>query len=340
LVEKGGEMGLAVVSLGGLGFLLSFILALAYAKLAIKLSEKEEKILESLPGANCGGCGYPGCEGYGLALAKGEAEVGECPVGGKELNERWAEILGIEAKKVEEKVAVVRCRGEKEAREEKFEYVGIKRCAGGELVGGGVLSCSYGCIGFGDCVEACKFGAIKIEDATGIPTIDDKKCVGCGICVTVCPKEVIQLISVEQKVYVRCSSPLIGKKLRTSCKVGCTGCKLCEKNCPYQAVKVENGVARIDLSRCQNCGICVYKCITKTIGDKQPSRPKAMIGTECNGCGECKEVCPMKAIEGKEKEQHKVDFGKCIGCGLCYKKCKVEAITMAFSLGYSEGGIK
>jgi electron transport complex protein RnfB len=325
----------AILSLGGLGFLLSLVLAVAYAKLGIKLSQKEKQILDSLPGANCGACGFPGCEGYAQALIEEKADIGACPVGGKELVDELSKIMGVEGVEVEPKSAVVRCQGSMTHTYERFNYIGIKNCLGSDLMAKGYKSCVYGCLGFGDCVEVCKFGAIKIGK-NGLPVIDEKNCTGCGKCVEVCPRKIIELIPATQKIYVGCSSPLPVKLIKKSCKTGCISCRVCEKNCPYEAIKVKEGVARIHFERCENCGICIYKCPTHIVIDKLKSRPKAMIGTKCTGCEECKSVCPMKAIDGKAGEQHKVIFEKCIGCGLCYKKCEDKAITMAFSLGYTE----
>lgn len=329
------DMLKALISLGGLGFFLSTILAIAYAKLAIKVSLKEKQILDALPGLNCGACGFAGCEGYAASLAKGGTEIGLCPVGGAELVNKLSEFLGVEAKEVEPKVTVIRCSGGENNTEERLNYVGLQSCIGARLVAGGPKSCLYGCLGFGDCVLVCKFDAIRMGD-DGLPLINDKLCTGCGMCVDACPQNIIELIPKVEKVYVKCSSPESARLTKLHCKVGCIGCKLCEKNCPYDAIKVEDGVARINFEFCENCGICVHKCPTGAIFDKLRSRPKAMIGTNCTGCEKCKEVCPMNAISGETGEQHKVDFSKCIGCNLCYKICKEEAITMAFSLGYSE----
>ena len=324
----------ALISLGGLGFVLSTILSIAYAKLAIKVSLKEKQILDALPGANCGACGFPGCEGYASTLAKEETEIGLCPVGGLDLSTKLSEILGVEAKEIEPKVAVIRCSGGINNTKEKFNYVGLKNCVGARLVAGGSKSCLYGCIGLGDCVLVCKFDAIKMGD-DGLPIINDKKCIGCGLCSDACPQNLIELLPKAEKIYVSCSSPESAKRTKLNCKIGCIGCKLCERNCPYNAIKIENGMARINFELCENCGICVKKCPTGAIVDKLKSRPKAMIGINCTGCGKCNEVCPMNAISGESGKQHHVDFNKCVGCALCAKVCESEAITMAFSLGYS-----
>ena len=326
----------ALICLGGLGLIFSVILAIAHTRLAVKVSEKQQRLVAALPGANCGACGFAGCEAYAEALATNdEVEANLCTVGGKETAEKIAEILGVEVKVKEETVVRLRCQGGKAETSERFTYLGIDSCAAANLVALGSKSCTFGCLGFGDCVEVCPFDAIKMGD-NGLPVIDEEKCTGCGKCVAACPKNILELLPKVQKVYVACNSPKIAKEVRAACKIGCIACKICEKSCPYDAIHVVNNLARIDYEKCENCGICVHKCPTHCIVETEKKRPKAMIGTKCTGCEECKAVCPVKAITGEPGEQHVVDLKKCIGCALCYKTCKYDAITMAFALGYKE----
>lgn len=335
----------AIILLGGLGFVVSVVLAIVYTKRAgTSPAPTLKQVLDSLPGANCGACGFPACEGYADALVDGKMNIGECPAGGKGLADKLSGIFGTQAKtcgypmvqfEVEPQLPILICRGDNTHTYERFNYVGIDSCLAADIMAKGPKSCTYGCLGFGDCVAVCKFDAIRMSDED-LPIIDARKCNGCGTCIEVCPRKVLKLASKEQKIYVGCDSPESAEVTKLNCRIGCIGCGLCEKSCPYEAIKVENGRARIKFGLCQNCAICVYKCPTTAIVDKLKSRPRAMIGTNCTGCEKCREVCPMEAIDGKANEQHKVIFNKCIGCGLCHKNCGAQAIIMAFSLGYVE----
>lgn len=325
----------AILTLGSLGFVLGLALALAYLKLAVKVSPKLEKILEVLPGTNCGACGYAGCEGYAQNLATSEAPVNLCAPGGQQVAQNLAEILGVELKEVERKAAVLGCQGGKKEVDDHFLYHGMENCRAAYLVHGGPKSCVYGCLGLGTCVEVCPFAAIKLSN-NGLPIIDENLCTGCGLCVDACPVGIIHLVPFPQKIYVGCSSHDKGKETRKVCPVGCIACKICEKSCPYDAIHVLDNLAEIDYTKCTSCGICVHKCPTKSIVDKVKVRPYAIIGMNCDGCGECLEVCQFKAIEGKPQERHKVIKERCIGCGLCFQVCKPKAITMAGALGHKE----
>lgn len=328
----------AIVVLGGLGLILGLGLTFAYMKLAVAPSEIEKKLVQILPGTNCGACGHPGCEAFATALAKSGKSAGFCPVGGQELDKEISNILGVAASEIEPMVVVVRCGGSKDKAKERFIYDGLVDCVAADLIQKGSKACEYGCLGYGNCERVCPFGAITMGD-DGLPHIMDDKCTGCGLCVKECPRDVLELVPKTQKVYVACNSRAKGHSVRKVCNIGCIACNLCEKNCPHGAIKVENNLARIDPGVCKNATICILKCPTKCIVDKAVSRPKAIIGTDCTGCEECKAVCPTSAITGEKGKQHKVNLSECIGCALCYKKCEYNAITMAFSLGYSEKAV-
>lgn len=254
----------AIFCLGLVGLLIGIGLGLANKKLAVEVDPREILIAEALPGANCGACGYPGCSGYAAAVAKGEAEIGQCPVGGKSVADRIASIMGREAVEFEPRVARVLCAGEKDACSLRYSYLGIPSCAAANLMASGAKSCIYGCLWMGDCYRSCPFGAIRMGN-NGLPWIDEDKCVGCGRCVKACPRKIIALLPRSSRVVVECSSHDRAAEVRRVCKVGCIACRACEKVCEPKAITVQENLARIDPELCTNCGACIAKCPRKVI---------------------------------------------------------------------------
>ena len=255
---------MAAVIVGGTGLFIGIFLGLADKKLTVKVDEKEEAILGVLPGNNCGGCGYPGCSGLAAAIAKGEAPVDQCPVGGAPVAAKIGAIMGQEVKETARQVAFVKCAGTCEKAGHDYEYTGVEDCAAMAFIpGGGAKSCSYGCLGFGNCVKACPFDAIHVVD--GIAKVDKEVCKACGKCIAACPKHLIELIPYEQKTFVRCNSNAKGKVQLAICQAGCIGCRICEKNCEAGAITVTNFLAHIDADKCTECGVCVEKCPRKII---------------------------------------------------------------------------
>lgn len=242
----------------GLGLLMGALLALASKLFAVKKDEKAEAIKECLPGANCGGCGYSGCDAYASAVSAGDAPVNKCSVGGAEAASKIAQIMGVDAGEQVRMRAQVMCSGTGEYAKKKYIYEGIDDCVAASKIGGGDKMCKNGCIGLGTCVRACPFDAIVVED--GVAAVDYSKCKGCGICVSACPKGIIKLIPFDAKHWVGCMSVDDGKNTRKVCDVGCISCKICQKNCPAGAINVDNFVASIDYDKCTGCDICTDKC--------------------------------------------------------------------------------
>lgn len=255
---------IAAVLVGCTGLLIGLFLGVAGKKFAVEVDEKEVLVREQLPGNNCGGCGYPGCDGLAAAIAKGEAPVNACPVGGAPVGAKIAEVMGQEAGETTRMTAFVKCGGDCEKTTVTYEYTGVEDCTMMPFMQtGGPKTCTYGCLGYGSCVKACPFDAIHVIN--GIAVVDKEKCKACGKCVATCPRRLIELVPYEQAHAVACSSKEKGKAVMNACKVGCIGCKKCEKECPAGAVTVVDNVAHIDSEKCTNCGKCKEVCPRKII---------------------------------------------------------------------------
>lgn len=259
-----GAILAAALLIAATGLFIGVFLGVAGNKLAVETDEKEVAVRAALPGNNCGGCGYPGCDGLAAAIAKGEAPVNKCPVGGEETGKVIASIMGQEVVETVRMAAYVKCSGTCEHTREKYVYTGVEDCRVMPFVpGGGAKTCAYGCLGFGSCVKECPFDAIHIADGTAV--VDQEKCRACGKCVAVCPRHLIELKPADKKVYVACSSPEKGKAVTEACDYGCIGCKKCEKTCPAGAVTVTNFCAHIDYDKCTGCRACEEACPRNTI---------------------------------------------------------------------------
>ena len=254
----------AVLLVGGTGLLVGLFLGFAAIKFKVEVDEKEVAVLEALPGNNCGGCGYPGCSGLAAAIAKGEAPVNQCPVGGESVAKNIAAIMGVDAGDSEKMVAFVACNGDCEKANKDYEYHGEEDCTMVSFVpNGGPKSCNQGCTGFGNCVKACPFDAIHVVN--GVAKVDKEACKACGKCVAACPKKLISLIPYRSTYAVACANTDKGPVAMKKCQVACIGCSLCVKSCENDAVHVDNFNATIDESKCIACGKCFEKCPKKAI---------------------------------------------------------------------------
>lgn len=257
---------ICVAILGIMGGIFGLVLAIASKVFAVKTDPREEAIVECLPGANCGGCGYAGCAGYAAAVVKGEAPVNSCAAGGNAVAAKIAAIMGVEAGETERSVALVKCSGYTGHAAKRYEYVGLADChAAAMALGGGPNECPYGCLGFGSCVKACPFGAMSVRD--GVAHVDHEICVGCMKCAEACPRNLIVKVPYHADVTVACNSQEKGGALRKYCDIGCIGCKICEKTCEHDAIHVIDNLARIDYSKCISCGQCAPKCPRHLIRD-------------------------------------------------------------------------
>jgi len=269
---------ISLISMGGLGIVLSVILAIADKLLAIEEDPRVEKALDILPGANCGACGFAGCAAYAQAVAEGKASLSLCKPGGQAITKKLSELLGIAGEAAKPKVARVFCSGgNKETVKDKV-YTGIKTCAASNLVGG-EKACLYSCLGYGDCVEACVFDAIHMGE-NGLPIVDPGKCTGCGECVKACPRAIIGLCEYDEVVHVYCRSHDKGAIVRKICQAGCIACNICEKDDDTGAVKVIDNLSVIDYSVNKAPVNACKRCPTKVIklSDPVPGHEKFFEG--------------------------------------------------------------
>ncbi len=262
----------AVIVLGSIALVAAVVLYMVSKKFAVDEDPRIGQVQEALPGANCGGCGFAGCSGMADALVKG-ADQGSidglmCPVGGQEVMGQVADLLGMAVANAEPQVAVVRCNGTCDHRPRVAQYDGLMTCAAMHATGAGETACGYGCLGCGDCVQACQFDAIRMNPETRLPEVDDDKCTSCGACVKACPRHIIELRKKgpkNRRVYVQCVNQDKGAAARKACQVACIACGKCEKACSFDAITIENNLSYIDFNKCRLCTKCVDECPTGAI---------------------------------------------------------------------------
>ncbi|MCL6591309.1 MAG: RnfABCDGE type electron transport complex subunit B [Firmicutes bacterium] len=257
------EVLVAVSVLGGMGAVFGISLSYAAKIFTVELDEKVIRIRETLPGANCGVCGFTGCDAFAGAVAAGKAEANGCPVGNDEMAAKIAEIIGVKTGKIKKSTARILCNGQCDVSAIKYSYHGMESCFAAALIFGGHKSCTHGCLGFGDCVKSCPFYAIVIKN--GIAKVIENRCRACGKCIPACPKRLIQMIPIDKKYGVICSSMDKGAVVLKNCTAGCIGCMKCVKVCSCGAISVTDFLAKIDYEECVNCGECFRVCPAKAI---------------------------------------------------------------------------
>jgi Na+-translocating ferredoxin:NAD+ oxidoreductase RNF subunit RnfB len=258
-----------VVVLSSLGVMLAVILYFVAQKFKVFEDPRIDEVVEILPGANCGGCGYAGCRAFAETLVKND-DISDllCPVGGNNVMNKAAEHLGKIAATKDPLIAVVRCAGSCEVRPRTNLFEGAGSCAVMAATYSGDTGCGFGCLGQGDCVVSCSFDAIRINPETLLPEVDDEKCTACGSCVKACPKFIIELRKKgpkNRRIFVSCINKDKGGVARKSCGAACTGCTKCQKVCTFEAITISGNLAYIDYSKCRLCRKCVPECSTNAI---------------------------------------------------------------------------
>lgn len=272
---------IAVISLGAIGAIGAIFLYAASKKFEVYEDPRIAQVQDALPAANCGGCGYPGCSGFAAACVKADTLEGLlCPVGGAAVMDKVAAILGKEAGSAEPMVAVVRCNGTCADRPRTNQYDGTKSCVIVSTLYGGETGCTFGCLGYGDCVNVCTFDAIYINPATGLAEVNEEKCTSCGACVKACPKSLIELRKKgpkSRRIYVSCMNKDKGAIAKKACNNACIGCGKCVKECPFEAITLTSNLAYIDYTKCRLCRKCVVVCPTNAIHELNfPPRKEAV----------------------------------------------------------------
>lgn len=254
---------LAIAIIGGIGLIGGILLAvISHFCDSGEEDERLAEIRDALPGANCGACGYAGCDSYAEAVENGSAEPNLCAPGGKDAALKLSEILGVEIE-LTQKVARVNCNGCTDNAETKYNYTGLKSCKAAAALGGGMKACDFACLGLGDCQNVCEFGAISVKN--GVAVVDETLCGGCGLCAKTCPKQVISVVTKKSAAIIPCNNKQKGGVARKNCKAACIGCSACVRACEFGAVTVENFLATVDETKCTACGKCVGACPQKII---------------------------------------------------------------------------
>ena len=258
-----------IVILGCLGLVLSVVLFFIAKKFKVEEDPRIDEVEKVMPGANCGGCGFAGCRAFADNAVKASSLDGVfCPVGGNDTMKQVAAILGYEVAEKAPQVAVVCCNGSCSARPRTNEYDGAASCKVKAALYSGDTGCAFGCLGCGDCVGACQFGAISMDPETGLPVVDEEKCTACGSCVKACPKKLIELRNKGprgMREYVSCRNTDKGPAAKKACANACIGCGICVKTCTHDAITLEANLAYIDFEKCKLCRECEAVCPTGAI---------------------------------------------------------------------------
>ena len=295
----------SVLTLGALGLIYGLGLAFASKKFHVEIDPKIEEVNEILPGANCAACGYAGCVSYAEAVVEKGAEINLCAPGGDDVIKHIAKIMGIEATTADRKVAIIHCQsGGKDNTIFKYNYQGIETCKAAILISGGPNACNYGCVYQYDCVRACKFDAMHIDD-NGMIIVNNDNCTGCGACAIACPRNLIEMVSIKKRVHILCASHDKGVVSRKACgnNTACIACTLCVKKCPVDAITMDDNLAIINYDKCIVCGLCADVCPTSAIFDPlKEVRAQKKAAAKAKADAIKKKLAEQKAEENKEED--------------------------------------
>lgn len=309
---------IAIIALGGLGFIAAVVLYLIANKFKVFEDPKIDEVEEALPSANCGGCGFPGCRAFAEACVKAAKEKGSleglgCPVGGNDVAQAVGKIVGLEVIEKEPMIAVVRCNGSFTNSPAKVNFEGATSCAFAHALYSGEGGCMYGCLGLGDCVASCDFDALHMNEETGLPEVNDK-CTACGACVDACPRDIIELRKrgpKEKRIFVSCVNKEKGAPAKKNCATACIGCGKCAKVCKFDAITITNFCAYIDFSKCTLCRKCVEECPTNAIHEinfkpRKPKPPKPAANKEtADKKADTKAAPAVEKAEAKKSVENK-----------------------------------
>ncbi len=303
---------IAILALGGIGVVSAIILYFVASKFKVYEDPKIDEVEEILPSANCGGCGFPGCRAFAEATVKKAKEEKNldglfCPVGGNDVMQKVGETLGLEIEAKDPMIAVIRCNGSHANSPGKVQYEGVSSCSFAHALYTGEGGCQFGCLGLGDCVDACEFDAIHMSDETGLPVVNNK-CTACGACVEACPRDIIELRKKgpkEKRIFVSCVNKEKGAVAIKNCSVACIGCGKCEKVCNFDAITITSFLSYIDFEKCVLCRKCVEVCPTNSIWEVnfKPRKPKAEKAPK----KEVAEAKPIDLTKGKAAVINKED---------------------------------
>jgi RnfABCDGE-type electron transport complex B subunit len=261
------SLGIAGASMLVMAMIFSYILGWANKKFKVEVDPKIEEVIEALPGANCGGCGYIGCSDYAVAIVTDNDPVNKCSVGGQACAQAIADIMGVEVGDMVALRAIVHCNAPASSRLGMTQYAGEKRCASAQQVAG-VQGCTFGCLGYGDCVEVCNYDAIHIED--GLARVDYETCIGCGACTKACPRGIISIEGFKETTIpvVACSNKDKAKDAKAVCNNSCVGCRMCAKESDLFTISDNLSKCKYDdysASKYEDAVKAVEKCPTGCI---------------------------------------------------------------------------